>query len=421
VLIELLESARDGLAESDTALRALVQSRLAGALYWGSPGEWLGRMGRIDALCAEAVALGRAAGDDTVLLHVLQNVCFAKWRPDNLAERRRIADEIVTIARRVGDRILEVQGTRWRIINQAEVGDFRGFDADVAAYEGMVDKLRLPIHQYWAGFWRATRALMAGRFDEAEALSLAALNVGLTAQESTVLNTYGAQLYMLRTEQGRATELEPALLDAIRRFPEIPAWRIGLAKVYVDLGRREDTRRELLVVAEQGFEDVPRDALWTTVLCIAAEVCVALEDRENAARVRALLTPYLDRCLVVGFALACTGSVAHYLAILADLLDDPAAESLFEHAIAVNAAIEAPPYLARTQFEYARMLRRRGEPAARHRAAELVDAAWATATELGMASLLARLAADASTDVVDAADVVDAVTVVDVVEQESGR
>jgi len=180
ILIELLQGALDGLSAADTSLRALVLSRLAGALYWGRPGEWRGHRQRITRMCAEAVTLARSTGDKSNLVVVLQNVCFAQWGPDNLEQRRQLADEIVAVAQEVEDRILEAQGTRWRVINHAELGDFDAFDAEVARYADLVDQLRLPIHQYWAGFWQATRALMRGDFAEAEELSSAALAVGLT-------------------------------------------------------------------------------------------------------------------------------------------------------------------------------------------------------------------------------------------------
>ncbi len=391
-LIELLEQALTGLGPRDAALQALVLSRLAGALYWASPGEWRQVQTKKRELCARAVGLARALDDQATLVEVLHNSCFALWSSDNLEERIRLAVEIVGLAQAVQNLTIETRGRRWLVINAAETGDFAEFDAEVAAFQRLADQLRQPIHQYWPPFWRAARALMGGDYETAERLSLEALQLGIGAQESTVMHTYGVQLFLLRMEQGRASELEPLLVQTVKAYPELPAWRVGLCRLYLELGRDEDARREFAVLSEGCFRDIPRDALWVSVLCLCTEVAVALGDRDRAAVLRVLLEPYRERFVVFGFALACTGSVARYLALLADALGRfQDADELFTTAEEENARIGAVPYLAWTRYEHARMLARRNRPADRSRARELRSEARAAAESLGMVSLLHRL------------------------------
>lgn len=79
------------------------------------------------------------------------------------------------------------------------------------------------------------------------------------------------------------------------------------------------------------------------------------------------------------------GPVAHYLALLARTLgrlDEAAAH--FEDALASTARAGAPPFLARTQYEYALLLRARGAPGDAERAASLLAEARATAAAIGM-------------------------------------
>jgi len=59
----------------------------------------------------------------------------------------------------------------------------------------------------------------------------------------------------------------------------------------------------------------------------------------------------------------------------------------FEAAIGAHDRLEARPFLARTRYEYARMLLRRGQPADRGRAVGLLDRALATASSMGMAAV----------------------------------
>jgi hypothetical protein len=60
------------------------------------------------------------------------------------------------------------------------------------------------------------------------------------------------------------------------------------------------------------------------------------------------------------------------------------AASHFERALAMNADMGTPPWLAHSQHDYAAMLLARGEPGDRKRAGELVHEALAGYRRLGM-------------------------------------
>jgi hypothetical protein len=63
----------------------------------------------------------------------------------------------------------------------------------------------------------------------------------------------------------------------------------------------------------------------------------------------------------------------------------------FEVALEVNERIGATPYLAHTQYHYARVLLARGLPADHKRAGALQDQALQTARALGMAPLIQQI------------------------------
>jgi DNA-binding NarL/FixJ family response regulator len=65
----------------------------------------------------------------------------------------------------------------------------------------------------------------------------------------------------------------------------------------------------------------------------------------------------------------------------------------FEDALAMNARMEAWPWLAHTQHTYATMLLARNQPGDGDKATALLDAALRTARELGMRALEERLTA----------------------------
>jgi hypothetical protein len=85
----------------------------------------------------------------------------------------------------------------------------------------------------------------------------------------------------------------------------------------------------------------------------------------------------------------CFGSASLYLALLARTTSRWAeAAEHFEAAVAANDRLGADPLLARTRYEYARMLLARDRPGDRRRADRLLDQALAAAGALGMAGVV---------------------------------
>jgi predicted Zn-dependent protease len=69
---------------------------------------------------------------------------------------------------------------------------------------------------------------------------------------------YVVQLLAIRQEQGRMGELEQPAREFVQRYPEVPAWRVGLARVLLEIGRMDEARAEFDALAARGFEDIPR-------------------------------------------------------------------------------------------------------------------------------------------------------------------
>ena len=80
--------------------------------------------------------------------------------------------------------------------------------------------------------------------------------------------------------------------------------------------------------------------------------------------------------------------MSYYLAILAATSGDhDEAERRFTGAAATHERIGAPNWLARTRFEWARMLIARGEPGDAEQATHLLGQALSTARERGLANI----------------------------------
>ena len=199
------------------------------------------------------------------------------------------------------------------------------------------------------------------------------------------------QMFSIRREQGRLAEVAPIIKHFVEEDPHRAAWRPGFALIASDLGFIDAARRRLAEHAEEAVQ-VAFDAKRSTSLSYLAEVAVAVDDVASARRLYDLMLDYQHMTITAGVATVCYGSASRYLGMLAVTMGDrEIAAEHFEHALTMNAALGARPWLAHTQAEYACLLARRGAQDGIKQAEALTTEALATAAELGMARLQRRL------------------------------
>lgn len=402
-LVSLLTDALELLGDGDETLRARLLGRLAMELYY------VGSRDRRDALSAEAVAIARGTGDAELLAYALNARVFALWGLEDTEERLQVAGEIIRLAERAGNAELALYGRIWRIVGELERGDIDVVDAEIEIHARHATELRQP-HQLWfAQVFRAMRALLDGRFAEAEALAAAALELGQRQQAPGLVTssgpnaslTHGIQRFNLYREQDRAAELIDEVTAFVLAYPTLPVWRCALAYLYAEAGRLGDAQRELDRIVEAGFATLPRDGNLLIALASLADVCAAVGDADRAALVYELLLPHEGRHIVISQGVACRGAVSHYLGVLAattGAVED--AERHFADALAMHEKMRARPWLARTRAAYGQLLARSSSPADRRRSAELLRGAlglW-EALGVGPAAARARAALDAIQD-----------------------
>lgn len=385
VLVWVCDEALEVLGEEDVALRARVLARLAMELYYSAD------VSRAAALADEAVALARTQLDQRALGEALAARHFCLRGPDDLADRVRVVEELLSLAERIGDVELALRARQGRIGDLLEMGQIDEFEVERSAYAEMADALHQGQYQGQAMSWSALRMLLQGRFDEVEPVMARALELGQTRNVDFALQSYGAQLATLRREQARHDEVFAALWGMAARFSGAPAWRCAVVLFALEMGRVEDARTGLKSLAEDfdDFEAVPRDVNWFPAMATLAVTAWRLGDAPVAGRLYELLVAFEDRFVVVGGVAPSVswGSVAYYLGVLASTagLDDEAVAH-FEVALARNGAAGAAPWVAQTQAAYAQVL------GSGSQADSLRAAARATAERLGMTMLSADLA-----------------------------
>ncbi len=388
-LVDLLETALEGLGGGHGELRACLLARLGQALYYSDPERRL-------ELSRQAVEAARQADDPAALAAVLRARHVALSGPDGMAERQQVADELVRLAEEAAEPELALHGHGWRFVDRLETGDRAGAVADLAAHAELARSLRQPLHLRDSAMWRATMATLEGRFDEAEHEAEEAYTIGQQARDPAAEMVYIVQRAWLLMDAERVDELSP-VRDAVGRMAEAvpesvaPAWRSPWALMAALGGAGDEARDEFEAVVDVALPGMPRDVPWLPCLVILAATCAELGDAGRAPVLYELLRPYAGRVLVPDRGFACRGAIDHYLGQLAALEERfDVAAAHFEAALALNRRLDARPLMARTQCEYARVLVAAGHPSGGWRAAGLARQALGLATALGMPVLTAR-------------------------------
>src|SRR5947208_409047 len=382
--IELLEEALHRLGDGDPGLRAQLLARLAVNLYWDP------QAARVLALSEEALTLARQLGDPGQLAAALRARLIALWRPETAEERLAIADEIVSLGQRTGDRELSLLGHRFRIVGFLEFGDVVAADREIEAWAQIAGELRQPLYLTDLAMWRATRAIMDGRFADGEEQAKRAVERGQRQHDTQPIMRYEIQTFVLHFHQGRldqhlgrsqprADAPAPMLVRCFRAF-----W-------WSELDRKAEAQLELSALAKEGFP-LPHDGAWVVSMGLLSAVAAELNDRASAERLYDLLVPYAGRVGIAAAGLACSGSVSYHLGLLASTLGRVAdAIRHYEDAATAHERMGARPFLAWTQLAHARLLLTRDAGARSREATALLTSALATARELGMDGLVAKM------------------------------
>ena len=376
--VELLRQALAAFDTADGSLRARLTAGLARVLPSGAP--------EAASLAQAAVDMARRVNQPTTLAWVLSAAVLVTWSPDNMRWRQAATDEVIALADELGWVELAMDARNWRSAMLEELADFERADVDLASVERWATESRRPFFTGLTAMRRAERALLEGRYHDAEYEAGQMLTAGSDSPD--FFSAYGAQLLLMRRDQGRLAEIDALIAGQLAEAPHVPAWQV--AQVIVDnaLGRRSAACHRLAALTARRVAGLPRDWLWLLTTTLLADVCADLGVLEAAAELHAVLSRYSGKVAILAHGIAASGAIDGPLGRLETMRQDwGAAERHLAAAMALNRRIGAGPALARTQLSYAELLLRRGRPGDRGQAAGLLDEASARASRLGMAGL----------------------------------
>ncbi len=339
-----------------------------------------------------AVALARQIGDMRSLSTALGSIVTAGYWPELLQQRVAAANEAWAIAEEldIPERIVVLLA--FYLCDLVRAGDVSRL-ARVCERGLWLTEQRCAYH--WLSLCHQMKALVAigeGRFDDAEASAMRAMEAGRRVGEDKAVGAYGMLMFCLRREQGRLREALPMLQQFILDTPRANHWSPGLALLYAELDKREECQAEFDGLPWERASRPPTDGGTMTIVTFAAEVCVYLCDAKRAALLYRLLQGHRGANLLADASGPCLGSTDRLLGSLATVLKKwDLAQSHFEAALAMDAQTGWRVWLAHSRYRYAVMLRMRDAPGDADRARALLADAVVDSTALGMQALTPRI------------------------------
>jgi tetratricopeptide (TPR) repeat protein len=327
-------------------------------------------------LADQAVTVARRVGEPATLARALMAREHIFWQDDHPPGLRvKAGEEISALAEASRDPEMTLEGQMWRMIGFLESGDIGGFILALDTYEQLARQLGQPLYLFYALSRRTTAALVTGRFEEAERLIEEAEAVGRRVQNAEVSIVLTIQRLCLAVERGQREVVAanlPWFREFQRNFPVDFAPPAAFGAWFALSCHRQEEAHALLkgvVTSRLGLHGWSVDRVLA--LALLSEVGATTTEQAVMTELRSLLLPYGDRVVLAGGALWCAGAVARYLGLLSSALGAyDEAEAHFEDAMSLNRRLGARPWLARTNLDWARSLLARGAPDDARRAAE---------------------------------------------------
>jgi len=367
-MIAALKVCLSVLPESDVALRAQVQARLAAALQPAAdPTEPMD-------MAREAIKMARTTDDDSVIYSVLQSGISAlmDFAPAN--ERILLNREFAEYGEKFGDFAGQFRSHLRLIIDASASADRDLMDRAIEYCRRLARRTGLPHYQWRVASIRAMQATIDGRFADAAQLVDEAQAFADQIGDVEAKLTLPLQRFMLLCEwdspkatplaeiQKQLTFVYGSDMFATRFY--VQPFIVALTESDDDTGIKELIHNDALT--QRTFSGGDRYSL-----VMLGELATRCGDKEIASRVHRHLEETQDSCSTTGLMAACwCGPIAWSLGVVLLGLErtEEAIESV-KRALQVAAKMRALPYVARCHATLAKAYEQSGnaEQAIEHR------------------------------------------------------
>jgi DNA-binding SARP family transcriptional activator len=379
----LLDDALHELGDAHPSLRARL---LAIEAFKYSAYQLQGRDGR--ALAKGALRLARQVGDPATLAATLFARATSLESTAETTERLALGEELVALGRSQGLRAAQatVQGLRVLAGVHLELGDADALSSTIAELARTGEERRWLPAFVFAAQWRATQALLEGRFDDVRDCWGAMRQYARAFR--VVVGMESQQAFYLAREQG---ELEAVIAP----LQQVAGGASGsllvpsmLAVAQLDTGHEDAALRTLDSLDAEDLRQAEPETAWGLVLAQLAEVAAACGSTAQASLLYELLTPFAGRLVTAFPGLACLGAAERYQGMLSTKLERwDEAEAHFEHALALERKVRGRALVPRTCYWQAQLLSARARPGDDRRARAILRDVMNDTAAVGMRRL----------------------------------
>jgi DNA-binding winged helix-turn-helix (wHTH) protein/tetratricopeptide (TPR) repeat protein len=283
LLVSLLEEAVRLCPRSPSVLRAQLMSRLSLALVWSSSEA------RRFELARQGHRTARSTRDQSTIAYSLLAQHGVLAGPNHLAERLRIAEEMSELSVESKDPILPLMHRILRITDLLEKGEINAVDQEIHLFTQQAHATRHPYVNWYASLFASMRALMSGRFATSMELAQEFKALGTLIDDQNAIQSFGGHQVLHLWKNARIVEAVALVEQLVARFPTVPGWRSTLAFVYAESGRLNDAQRQVDLLAEQGFEAIPRNEIWSVTIATLAHAAATIGDTGRCRDLYSLL------------------------------------------------------------------------------------------------------------------------------------
>ncbi len=288
VLVSALRRALDGLPSGDDPRRCRVMLALAGELYYGATAQ------EREALADEAVSMARRLGDPALVVDACLRATIAIWRPATAPLRLELTTTAEEVARELDDHVALASALALRAVAAGELGDVEILTACLAAGRAEADRVRHLYAYLLLDSLDTAWAAMRGRFDEVDRHIAHLFEVGEMVSIVGNEESLAGALMMQAIWQGQET----AVLDGLVALTEDTFLPLATARTAMlcRVGRLDEARDYLDGHPDEVAEALTLDTWFSTMaVCMAAETACHLGDREMAATAYEWLAPFTGR------------------------------------------------------------------------------------------------------------------------------
>jgi tetratricopeptide (TPR) repeat protein len=385
-LESLLNEARSAMPKMHGDMLVQLTARLAMAAVWSNTTQ------SCDELSATALTLARDVPNPVTKAYALRARHGALWGPERFEERKQLISELGGLSHASGDAEIALMYRILNITALLEQGDISRVDREILEYTTLSNSLQLPHAKWYVSLYLAMRALMEGRYTDAQITANQFLELGNRVQDSNAPQSFGAQLILHLWESNQLEAISNLLKEFLLEHPTMSAWKCAASFFYSEQNNKEGVQI-FNAFAELGFDNIPLDETWAIAVQMLINTCCNARDSKRADQLYDLSLSGKMHHTIVGYGVMSWGSRARELGNLASLMGrfEEAGEH-FELAIVQNRKTGASPWVAHSQFDYAKMLARQRDPAHAGRIRELVGEAQQAANRLGMVRLKLQIA-----------------------------